>query len=188
MNNQRMDTLAIFGGGRERTAFLGKPKQAVPNGQRGMRPSAGFTLMEVVFSMSLLSVATLGLALTIPAAVQSNNRNRVDAEGALLVQKEVEQMLAQPLSTTSFTDSSGNAITISAGGAPLASGKIDYSQATVAGYNVTVTGTAGALYQLRWNVQSLADGSKQFTVAANRTGGQRYLLPPVNIVSRRGAW
>ena len=144
--------------------------------------------MEVVFSVSLLSIAVLGLAMTIPVAAQSNNKNRVDAEGALLVQEDIEQMMAQPLNTTSFTDSNGNVITISAGGAPLASGKIDYSQATVAGYNVTVAGTSGAQYQLRWNVQSLADGSKQFTVAANRTGGLRYLLPPVNVVGRRGAW
>ena len=188
MDGQHAITFDIIRGGDNMTVPAEPSSPAAMDRKRHLRASQGFTLLEVVFAISLLGISVLGLAMTIPVAVQSNNRNRVDAQAALIVQKEVEQMLAQPLSTTSFTDSSGSAITISAGGAPLASGKIDFNQAVVTGYNVTVIGNSGGYFQLRWNVQSLADGSKQFTVAAIRLGGMRYMLPPVNIVSKRGAW
>ena len=155
---------------------------------RRKRSTQGFTLVEVVFSTSLLAIAMLGLALTIPVAAQSNSRNRVDAEGALLIQQELEQMLAQRLSATSFTDAGGNSISIGAGGCSLtAAGSIDYNAVAPTGYSAVLTGTSGGRYELRWNVQALADSSKQFTIAAKRTGGMRYLLPPVNVVARRGA-
>ena len=148
----------------------------------------GFTLLEVVFSTSLLAIAMLGLALMIPVAAQSNSRNRIDSEGSTLVQQELEQILAQGLSTTSFIDVNGNQISIGAGGCALTtSGPLDYSTAAPNGYSAIVTGTSGGRYELRWNVQALADSSKQFTIAAKRTGGIPYLLPPVNIVARRGA-
>lgn len=137
--------------------------------------------------MALLSVSVLGLGLAIPVAVQSQMRNRVDAEGVLLVQQELEQMLAQSLATASFVDNAGNTVTISAGGATLANGKINFSAAAVAGYNATLIGTSGARYSVRWNVQSLGDGSKQFTIGAKRAGNLSQLLPPVNVVARRGA-
>ena len=146
----------------------------------------GFTLVETVFSVALLTIAILGLATAIPVAVQTNHRNRVDSEGAMLVQKELEQIATQPLTSSSFTDANGNSVSLAAGGNTLANGQIDFDAAAVAGYNATVTGNAGAQYQLRWNVQSLADGSKQFTMAARRTGGQRFLLPPVNLSLRQG--
>ena len=146
----------------------------------------GFTLVEVVFSVALLSVAVVGLALTIPVSVQTSTRNRVDAELAMLVQRELEQIVAQPLTATSFTDASGNSVSLAAGGNPLASGKIDFTASWVTGYRATVSGISGGQYDLRWNVQALADGGKLFTVGARKSGAERFLLPPVNVSSRVG--
>ena len=150
------------------------------------RHEQGFTLMEVVFSTGLLSVAVLGLALSIPVATQTNHRNRVDAEEAMLAQRQVEQMIAQPLTATSFTDANGNVISLAPGGSPLAGGKINFSAAAVTGYNTTAAGSSGGQYEIRWNVASLADGGKQFTMAARKKGTERYLLPPVNLSVRQG--
>lgn len=142
--------------------------------------------MEVLMAMSILSISLLGLAMAIPAAVQANQRHRVDSEATMLAQRELEQMGAQPLPATSFTDSQGNAVQIVAGGSALNNGKVDFSQAAVSGYNCVVSGTSNARYELRWNVQSLADGAKLFTVAARKAGPQRSLLPPVNLSLRVG--
>ncbi|MBI4442043.1 MAG: hypothetical protein HY649_01555 [Acidobacteria bacterium] len=137
-------------------------------------------------SSSLLSVAVLGLALSIPIATQTNQRNRVDAEGSMLVQRQLEQMIAQPLMATSFTDANGNVISLAPGGSPLAGNRIDFSAAAVTGYNTTATGSSGSQYELRWQVTSLADGSKQFTMASRKRGNERFLLPPVHLAVRQG--
>src|SRR3989304_4094980 len=108
------------------------------------RCEQGFTLMEAVFSTSLLGVAVMGLALSIPIATQTNHRNRVDAEGSMLVQRQLEQMIAQPLTATSFTDANGNVISLASGGSALASGQINFSAAAVNGYNATATGSSGS--------------------------------------------
>ena len=146
----------------------------------------GFSLVEMVFAVSLLGVAVMGLSLSIPVAVQSNRRNRVDSEASTLVQRLVEQIIAQPLSATSFVDASGNTVSLAAGGSPLASGKINFGAAAVSGYNQTGVGSSSAAYDLRWNVQALADGAKQFTVAARKKGTERYLLPPSQVSLRLG--
>lgn len=146
----------------------------------------GFTLIEVVFSVALLSIAVMGLATAIPVSVRTNNRNRVDSEAAMLVQRELEQIAMQPLTSASFTDAAGNSVSLATGGATLTSGQIDFSVAAVTGYNATATGSSGAQYELRWNVQSLADGAKQFTMAARKKGGERFLFSPVNISLRLG--
>jgi prepilin-type N-terminal cleavage/methylation domain-containing protein len=146
----------------------------------------GFTVIEAMIAMGILSVALSGLALSIPVAIQANNRNRVDTQATMIAQRELEQFIARPVASGSFTDVDGNSVTISAGGAPLASGKIDFSQTAVSGYSVTKTAGNGARFDLRWNVQVLADGTKIFVIGARRVGSQRFLLPPVNLTTRMG--
>ena len=146
----------------------------------------GFSLVEMVFAVSLLGVAVLGLSLCIPVAVQSNMRNRVDSEASTLVQRLVEQIEAQPLSAPSFVDANGNTVSLAPGGSPLVGGKVDFGSAAVNGYNQTEVGSSGAAYELRWNIQALADGAKQFTVAARKRGSERYLLPPSQVSLRLG--
>ena len=126
-----------------------------------------------------------GLALIIPQAVQTNQRARVDSEATMLAQSEMEQMLARPLTATTFTDTAGNTVSIAAGGAPLANGVIDYSQAAVTNYRAFLTSSTGGRYDVRWNVQTLSDGTKQFIVSG-QSSSQRFLMPPVNLMTRIG--
>ena len=147
---------------------------------------SGFTLVETMVSMVLLSTALIGLALTIAVSLQTSQRMRVDTEATMLAQWELEQMVAQPLSATSFTDTNGNTVSVAAGGSPMVNGVIDFSQAAVTSYRVVLTGTSGAPYEVRWNVQSLSDGTKQFTIAARKNTGQRFLMPPANLSTRIG--
>src|SRR5260221_6337416 len=147
---------------------------------------SGFTVIEAMIAVGILSVALLGLALAIPVAIQANNRNRVDTQATMIAQRELEQFIARSVTASSFTDADGTLVTISAGGAPLASGKIDFIQAAVTGYSATKTAGNGARFDLRWNVQVLADGTKIFVLGARRVGSQRFLLPPVNLTTRMG--
>jgi len=89
-------------------------------------------------------------------------------------------------SSTFFTDAFGNVVSLAAGGAPLANGGIDFGASAIANYAATVNGSSGAWYELRWNVQSVADSGKVFIVGARRAGSPRFLLPPVNIWARQG--
>lgn len=146
----------------------------------------GFTVIEAMFAVAILAVALLGLALAIPVALQSNNRNRVDTQATMIAQRELEQMIALPVAANSFTDADGALVSLAAGGAPLLDGKIDFSQATVSNYSATKTAGNGARFDLRWNVQVLNDGTKIFVIGARRVGSQRFLLPPVNLTTRMG--
>lgn len=165
------------------TTQQGQGRRTVRKRQRELR---AFTLIEVMFSMFLLTIALLGLAVCIPAAVKTNHRSRLDSEATLLAQKELEQMAAQALTAASFSDAEGNSVSLAAGGSPLLNGAVDFSPAAVSGYNATMTATSAAQYELRWNVQALADGAKQFTVGARKKGSQRFLMPPVNLSLRVG--
>ncbi len=142
--------------------------------------------LETVIAMLLLGVALIGLALLVPVALQANQRSRVDSEANMLAQGELEQMVAQPVTATSFTDAAGNTVSLAAGGSPLANSAIDFAQAAVTNYQAFLTSTSGAQYELRWNVQSLPDGDKLFTIAARKRSSQRFLLPPVNLKTRVG--
>ena len=104
----------------------------------------------------------------------------------MLVQRQLEQIAMQPLTSSSFTDANGNTVSLAPGGATLTNGKIDFTTAAVTGYNAAGTGSSGGQYELRWNVQSLADGARQFTMAARKKGGERFLFSPVNISLRVG--
>ena len=149
-------------------------------------PQSGFTLVETLVGMFLLAVVMIGLALMITVSMQTGQRTRVDTEATMLAQWELEQMLAQPLSVTTFTDANGNTSSLAPGGSPLVNGAIDFSQAPVTSYCAILTSTTGGQYELRWNVQTLSDGSKQFIVAARKNSRQRFLMPPINLATRLG--
>jgi prepilin-type N-terminal cleavage/methylation domain-containing protein len=150
------------------------------------RRQHGFTVIEAMIALGIMAVALLGLALSIPVAIQANHRNRVDTQATMIAQREMEQFMARPVATSSFTDADGSPVTIAIGGASLLGGKIDFSQAAVGGYSATKAGGNGARFDLRWNVEVLADGTKIFVIGVRRVGSQRFLLPPVNLTTRIG--
>ena len=81
--------------------------------------SRGFTLMEVLFAIVILSVGVMGLAAVVPFATENDYRSRVDTTATFVALWQLEQILAQPSGVTSFIDAadSTGAVT-NVGGAP----------------------------------------------------------------------
>ncbi len=70
--------------------------------------SRGFTLMEVLFAIVILSVGVMGLAAVVPFATENDYRSRVDTTATFVALRQLEQILAQPPGVVSFTDGSDN--------------------------------------------------------------------------------
>ncbi len=70
--------------------------------------SRGFTLMEVLFAVGILSVGVMGLAIMVPFATENDYRTRVDTTATFVALRQLEQILAQPPGVVSFTDGSDN--------------------------------------------------------------------------------
>lgn len=126
--------------------------------RRSKRASQGFSLVEAMVAIAVLSVGVLSLARMVPYATRTDFGSRTDSTGTFIAMRELEQMLAQPwtLPTTNcgaapypcFTDAAdGNGVTQGVSlkcdcatapcagnaGAPLTgAGLIDFSQAASA--------------------------------------------------------
>jgi len=66
--------------------------------QVSRRPAAaGFTLIELMIAILLLIVGLVAVAQLVPAAIESNFRNRYDSSGLIAAQRQLEQMMAQEM-------------------------------------------------------------------------------------------
>jgi prepilin-type N-terminal cleavage/methylation domain-containing protein len=167
--------------------------QGLSSGQRG------FTLVELMIAAVVFLVGISAVIQLVPAAMQSNLQNRVDTSSVVIAQREMDQMTAQPLSGTSFTDADGNVCSLGSSaspnvvvGSPLTQFgnfvKIDFTSAKVTGYNFLFTNpqnpTDGG-YDVRWAVITQVTASsqvvsKRFIVGARRLVGTQ-VLPPVSL-------
>lgn len=154
--------------------------------QKLRRDSKGFSLVELILAMFVLTVGVLGGMVMILMGMTRDNSNRVDTTATNAAQAVLEQIAGAPSNTNPsipVTDCAGNNFTVnSAGssaaggaGAPLlANGDMDWSKAIVNGYqmNYTVCGTNGlqTVYDVRWNVTLAGPGNigKLVTVAARQ--------------------
>jgi prepilin-type N-terminal cleavage/methylation domain-containing protein len=139
---------------------------------RGRRKQRGFTFIELAIAVVILLFGIVAVVQLVPAALQSNNANRQDTMSTVIAQRELEQMLLQPLSSTSFTDSDGNTInlgSVTSGGTVTGSSlisnsaAIDFTANKVTNYNLTYqdpNDTASATYDVRWAVVTTMSGSK----------------------------
>jgi prepilin-type N-terminal cleavage/methylation domain-containing protein len=139
---------------------------------RGRRKQRGFTFIELAIAVVILLFGIVAVVQLVPAALQSNNANRQDTMSTVIAQRELEQMLLQSLTSTSFTDSDGNTInlgSITSGGAvtgsPLisATATIDFTANKVTNYNLTYkdpNDTASATYDVRCAVVTTMSGTK----------------------------
>jgi Tfp pilus assembly protein PilV len=167
------------------------------------RRQNGFTLLELAVATLILMVGIAGVVQLVPASQNSNLNNRVDTTAMVFAQREMDQMINQPLTSANFTDADGRVINLGSqtvtntliGNPVIMQGTtptLDFSAATVAGYNFTFTDpndlndSAEATYRMRWAVISIVSAgqvvSKRFIVGCRRVGGgagQTVLNPAV---------
>jgi len=154
----------------------------------------GFSLVELMVASVVFLVGIVAVMQLVPAAMQSNIQNRVDTSSVVVAQRELDQMTAQPLSNATFTDADGNLCDLGTNtnnavvGSPVVQVgnfvEIDFTQAKIAGYNLTTTAPANAPeggYDVRWAVITTVNNgsavSKRFIVGARRLSGRNGLSP-----------
>jgi prepilin-type N-terminal cleavage/methylation domain-containing protein len=153
----------------------------------------GFSILEMMFATVILLVGLVAVAQLVPASILLNYRNRTDSAALVFAQRELDQFLDQPLTSTSFSDLLGNPCSLgnpaspnTVQGSPLQSNQalIDFGQATVANYSFTFadsTDPTGTTYDVRWAVIITGNGStvasKRFILGVRQQGGNGYFLP-----------
>jgi len=159
----------------------------------------GFSILEMLLATVILLVGLVAIAQLVPASILLNYSNRTDSSALVFAQRELDQMLAQPLnpssSPPSFTDAEGNLcylgdptkpnqlvgtnVLLGLGNVPI----IDFGS-TVPNYNFSYldpTDPSGVSYDVRWAVITTGDGttasSKRFILGVRQVGGHGYFQP-----------
>src|SRR5260370_4980173 len=70
----------------------------------------GFSILEMMFATIILLVGLVAIAQLVPASILLNYRNRMDSSALVFAQRQLDQMLDQPMNPPSnqFTDALGN--------------------------------------------------------------------------------
>lgn len=164
---------------------------------------AGLSLLETMMATVILIIGLVGVAQLVPASILLNSGNRTNSSSLVLAQRELDQMIAQPLNPTStppppsFTDAQGyfcylgdptqpNVLV----GSPILMANnrpvIDFSQSLVVGYSYATPYTdpndpSGAQWDVRWAVITTTNNgsatSKRFIVGVRQVGGTGFVLP-----------
>ena len=154
----------------------------------------------MVLASGILLVGILSVLQLVPAALKSNLYNRMDTMTTTVAQHELDQMLNQPLSSTSFTDKDGNVISLGGAGStgsPVimqtnpnfgSTAVIDFSAAPVPGFNVQgyqdqhdPNWPNGPQFELRWAVIPLTSNGltigKRIIIGCRQTNAAQLMLP-----------
>ena len=164
----------------------------------------GFSLLEMMLATIILLVGLVAIAQIVPASILLNYRNRTDSAALVFAQRELDQMLDQPITSGFFTDMLGNACSLGATSSPNAvqgspvqvtystasSGQeysqvfIDFTAAPVTNYSFTApdsTDPTGTTFDVRWAVIINGNGStvssKRIILGVRQLGGNGYFQP-----------
>jgi hypothetical protein len=149
----------------------------------------GFSILEMLIASAIMLVGIISVVQLVPVSLQLNASNRLDTLATVMAQRELDQMLAQPLSRDVFLDKDNNLISLGGPGAPgasvLTNGTIDFSPAAgtpPTGFYLERTDPSGATFELRWAVLSFPIGSpkpisKRIIIGCRQTNGMRPTLP-----------
>jgi prepilin-type N-terminal cleavage/methylation domain-containing protein len=162
----------------------------------------GFTLMEVLVATVVMLVGLVAVAQMVPLSIRLNGANRNDSTSLVYAQRELDEMLDQPINALSFTD--GNGVLCAPAGAVCNLGDptkpkvlvgspvvmfnntpaVDFTKAPVANYNFTYVDPNdpfGMTYDVRWAVITYSNGAtasgKRFIVGVQRRGANAPLRP-----------
>jgi type II secretory pathway pseudopilin PulG len=165
------------------------------------RDQNGFSVLEMILASAILMVGIVSVVQLVPASLQSSIGNRMDTMVTVVAQRELDQMLSQPLTVNSFLDSDGHTISLGGVGSPgagvLMSGQsvvIDFSPSTVppAGFSTHTDpdDPTKPTFELRWAVfpQVNSNGtivSKRIIIGCRRAQSlaNSQLLLPVTLDS-----
>ncbi len=158
----------------------------------------GFTLIELAIATLVLLVGVVMVMQLVPAAMRSNLYNRYDSTAVVIAQRELNQMMSQPLTAAQFNDVDGNPIQLGNTAAPntVVGGpvqantspvRIDFNAAAVPNYNFTYfdqNDPTQPTYEVRWAVITTMAGTrvvaKRFIVGAWKRSATQ-VMPPVTI-------
>jgi len=70
--------------------------------RRDVRPARGFTLIEVMITMSILAVGLLAMLVLQVQALSDGNRGRHSSTGSMLAQDQIEFVQSLPFSSTAL--------------------------------------------------------------------------------------
>jgi type II secretory pathway pseudopilin PulG len=158
------------------------------------RNEEGFSLLEMMLATLILLVGLVAIAQLVPASILLNYRNRTDSSSLVFAQRQLDQMLDQPLILSSFVDADGHPCnlgnpsptnTVQGTAVVVLNGQtlIDFTS-TVPGYNFTFpdsTDPNGTTYDVRWAVVVTGNGTtvsaKRFIVGVRQQGGNGYFQP-----------
>jgi type II secretory pathway pseudopilin PulG len=165
------------------------------------RKQNGFSILEMILASAILMVGIVSVVQLVPASLKSSVGNRMDTMATVVCQRELDQMLSQPLNVNSFQDQS-QTISLGGAGSPgasvLMSGQsvvIDFSPGTTppAGFSATMltdpNDLTSANFELRWAVfPQLNNGvvvGRRIVIGCRRanSGGNQQLLLPVTLDS-----
>jgi len=149
----------------------------------------------------MLLVGLVAIAQLVPASLLLNFRNRMDSSALVFAQRQLDQMIDQPITSSSFLDALGNTCQL---GNPANPNVIQGPNNVVSinnqtlinfggpvppaaptnGYGFTYqdrTDPSGATYDVRWTVIVTGNGStvdsKRFILGVRQLGGNGYFLP-----------
>src|SRR6266404_5882617 len=161
---------------------------------------SGFTMIEMMIATVVMVVGLVGVAQLIPLSIRLNGGNRNDSTALVFAQRELDEMVDQPINAATFSDPQGVLCPPAANcnlgnaanplvpvGSPVVifNGRpvIDFSVAQVANYSFNYADPNdpfGLLYDVRWAVITYANAGnptgKRFIVGVRRRGGNAPFL------------
>lgn len=161
------------------------------------RRQRGFSLVETMIATAMFLVGLIAIAELVPTTLLLNLTNRNDTAALGYAQRELSQMLDQPLNFASFPDADGNFCQLGAAipntvvGSPIIMDgrfvRVNFLAAQVPGYSfnyIDPNDPRRTQYDVRWAVVTTTSGglpiAKRFIVGAWRRGGNNY-APPVTL-------
>jgi len=159
------------------------------------RNDCGFSILEMLIASAIMMVGIVSVMQLVPASLQLNTTNRLDTLATVIAQRELDQMLSQPLAVNAFTDKDGSVISLGGAGSPGApvvldpqgAEQINFNAASVAGFVIPAykdpNDLNGATFELRWAVIPQVDPtsgrtiSKRIILGCRQTNANRLTLP-----------
>src|SRR5215470_11415706 len=74
---------------------------------RQLRSVRGFSLVEMLIATLILLIGLVGIAQLVPASIMINQRGRLNSTSLVFAQKELDQMMSQPLTSLTFVEANG---------------------------------------------------------------------------------